>query len=151
MITVAMATTVSATPARVWRALTVPAEIMGWDEHLLAMNDPLSGYPQEGQSVRWRYRLGSVEVILRNSLLDVVPHERLRSSASMGLFRFDETFTLSKEDDDLERTHLRLKLIAANSLPVVGGLLDRFNVRRLASEIVDRKLRSLQKWCENHT
>ena len=145
-----MATTVSATPARVWRALTVPAEIMGWDEHLLALIDPLIGYPQEGQSVRWRYRLGSVDVVLRNSLLDVVPNERLRSSASMGLFRFDETFTLSKEDDDLERTHLRLKLIAANSLPVVGGLLDRFNVRRLASEIVDRKLRSLQKWCENH-
>ena len=145
-----MATTVSATPARVWRALTVPAEIMGWDEHLLALIDPLIGYPQEGQSVRWRYRLGGVEVVLRNSLLDVVPNERLRSSASMGLFRFDETFTLSKETGDFERTRLRLKLIAANSFPVVGGLLDRFNVRRLASEIVDRKLRSLQKWCENH-
>jgi len=39
--------------------------------------------------------------------------------------------------------------VAANSLPVVGGLLDRFAVRRLAAGIVDTKLRSLQKWCEN--
>lgn len=145
-----MATTISSTPARVWCALTVPTEIMGWDEHLLGLIDPLEGYPREGQSVRWRYRLGSVKVILRNSLLDVVPHERLRSSASMGLFRFDETFSLSCANGNSEHTHLRLKLIAANSLPVVGGLLDRFSVRRLASEIVDRKLRSLQKWCENH-
>jgi hypothetical protein len=67
----------------------------------------------------------------------------------MGLFRFDETFSLSNASGDSEHTQLRLQLIAANSLPVVGGLLDRFSVRRLASEIVDRKLRSLQKWCEN--
>jgi hypothetical protein len=127
----------------------VPAEIMGWDEHVVSPIEPLEGYPYEGQSVRWRYRLGGVKVILRNSLLDVVPRERLRSSSSMGLFRFDETFSLSRETGDSERTRLRLKLSAANSLPVVGGLLDRFTVRRLAADIVDRKLRSLQKWCEN--
>jgi hypothetical protein len=67
----------------------------------------------------------------------------------MGLFRFDETFTLGAEIGDPERTRLHLKLIAANSVPVVGGLLDRFAVRRLAAELVDRKLRSIQKWCEN--
>jgi hypothetical protein len=35
-------------------------------------------------------------------------------------------------------------------VPVVGGELDRFDVRRLAAEMVDRNLRSIQKWCENH-
>jgi hypothetical protein len=40
-------------------------------------------------------------------------------------------------------------LVAENSIPIVGGLLDRFAVRRLAAQIVDSKLRSLQKWCEN--
>jgi hypothetical protein len=149
VITVAMATTISVTPIRVWRALTVPAELMGWDEHLLASIDPVEDFPHEGQRVRWRYRFGGVAVVLRSSLFDVVPLERLRSISAIGLFRFDETFSLCNEAGDPERTRLRLKLVAANSLPVVGGMLDRFAVRRLATDIVDRKLRSLQKWCEN--
>ncbi len=145
-----MSTEVGANRDRVWRALTVPEELVRWDERLVALVDPADDYPLEGQQVRWRYRLGSIAVMLRNSLLEVVPMERLRSATAMGLFRFDETFTLGREIGDPERTRLHLKLIAANSLPVVGGLLDRFSVRRLAVELVDRKLRSIQKWCENH-
>jgi hypothetical protein len=33
----------------------------------------------------------------------------------------------------------------------VGGALDRFDLRRLASEIVDDNLRALQRWCELET
>ena len=145
-----MSTEVNANRDRVWRALTVPEELIRWDEKLVALVDPADDYPLEGQQVRWRYRLGTIAVMLRNSLLEVVPKKRLRSATSMGLFRFDETFTLGHEIGDPERTRLQLKLIAPNSVPVVGGLLDRFAVRRLAVELVDRKLRSIQKWCENH-
>ena len=31
---------------------------------------------------------------------------------------------------------------------MVGGQLDRFSVRRMATKLVDANLRSLQKWCE---
>jgi hypothetical protein len=41
-----------------------------------------------------------------------------------------------------------LKLVASNSMPVVGGALDRFAVRRLAAEFIDAKLRGVQRWCE---
>lgn len=145
-----MSTGVGADRDRVWRALTVPEELLCWDEQLVALLDPVDGYPLAGQQVRWHYRIGTIAVVLRNSPLEVVPRERLRSATAMGLFRFDETFTLGHEIGDPERTRLQLKLVAANSLPVVGGLLDRFAVRRLAVELVDRKLRSIQKWCENH-
>ena len=145
-----MSTGVSANRARVWRALTVPDELIRWDEQIVALLDPAEDYPLEGQQVRWRYRLGTIAVILRNSLLEVVPRERLRSETRMGLFRFDETFTHGFAVGEPERTRLQLKLVAANSVPVVGGLLDRFAVRSLAVELVDRKLRSIQKWCENH-
>ena len=145
-----MSTGVSASRDRVWRALTVPDELIRWDEALVALLHPADGYPQEGQQVRWRYRLGAIVVILRNSLLEVVPKERIRSATRMGLFRFDETFTLGRDVTEPERTRLQLKLVAENSVPVVGGLLDRFAVRSLAIELVDRKLRSIQKWCENH-
>jgi hypothetical protein len=66
----------------------------------------------------------------------------------MGLFRFDETFTLALEPGAPSRTRLQLKIVAANSIPIVGGLLDRFAVRRIATDLVDEKLRALQKWCE---
>jgi uncharacterized protein YndB with AHSA1/START domain len=150
VITVAMSTAVSADRKRVWRALAVPAELMSWDEQLIALLDPADCYPREGQHVRWRYRLGTIAVVLRNSLLEVVPGERLRSASATSLFRFDETFSLGCEAGEPERTRLQLKLVAANSVPMVGGLLDRFAVRRLATALVDRKLRSIQKWCENH-
>jgi hypothetical protein len=145
-----MSSAVGAGRGRVWRALAVPRELIGWDERLLALLDPADHYPNEGQQVRWRYRLGSVAVVLRNSMLEVTPGERIRSTSSLGLFRFDETFTLSRDVEDPERTRLHLKLTAENSVPVVGGFLDRFAVRRLATELVDRKLRSIQKWCESH-
>jgi hypothetical protein len=98
--------------------------------------------------VHWRYRLGSVPVVLHEQPLEVVPDSRLRSSVALGLFRFDETFQLFSEAGDEDRTRLMLKLVASNSVPVVGGALDRFAVRRLAAEFIDAKLRGVQKWCE---
>jgi hypothetical protein len=145
-----MSTAVGADRGRVWRALTVPRELIGWDERLLALLDPADHYPSEGQQLRWRYRLGSVAIVLRYSMLEVTPGERMRATSALGLFRFDETFTLSSETEVPERTRLHLKLIAENSVPVVGGFLDRFAVRLMATELVDRKLRSVQRWCENH-
>jgi uncharacterized protein YndB with AHSA1/START domain len=144
-----MSTAVGADPERVWRALSVPEELIRWDDRLEALLDPADDYPQSGQEIRWRCRLGSIAVVLRNSLLEVVPRERLRSTTEMGLLRFDETFTLGCEADDPHRTRLQLKLVAANSIPVVGGLIDRFAVRRLATDLIDTKLRAIQKWCES--
>jgi uncharacterized protein YndB with AHSA1/START domain len=145
-----MSTGVGADRERVWRALTVPEELIRWDEQLVALLHPADGFPREGQQVCWRCRRGSIILTLRNRPLEVVSEKRLRSANAMGLFHFDETFTLDHEAGDPERTRLHLRLIAANSVPVVGGLLDRFAVRRLAVELVDRKLRSIRRWCENH-
>ena len=44
-----------------------------------------------------------------------------------------------------------LHLAAGNSIAVVGGMVDRFDVRRLAAEYVDGKLRGLRAWCEGPT
>lgn len=145
-----MSTGVSAARERVWRALTVPDELIRWDEKIVSLLDPADGYPQRGRPVRWRYRIGTIPVMLRNSPVEVVPNERLRTESSLGLFRFDETYTLGADGDDPHRTRLHLKLSAANTLAVVGGMLDRFAVRRVGAELVDRKLRAIQKWCENH-
>ena len=142
-----MATVVDCARERVWRALTEPAELIRWDERILSLERPKPGSPEH--DTRWRYRLGSVPVDLVEEPLEIVTGQRLRSAKSMGAFRFEETYTLT--DEGQARTHLSLRLAAAsNRIPVVGGALDRFDVRRLATELVDDRLRQVQKWCENH-
>ena len=144
-----MSTVIEADRARVWRALTEAAEVVRWDEHVLELFEPADEYPQVGRKVRWRYRLGAIPVVLHECPLKVIPDARLRSSVALGLFRFDETFQLATEPGAGDRTRLTLKVVASNSIPVVGGVLDRFAVRRLANEFIDAKLRAVQKWCES--
>ena len=148
MITTVMSTVIDAGRERVWRAITLPDEVVRWDERTVALVDPPNGYPRIGEKVRWRYRLGTVRVIRHERPMEVAPGLLLRSSISLGGLRFDETYTLTPEPGEPDRTRLAIRLVSPNAAPVVSGLLDRFDVRRLALELVDSRLRSLQKWCE---
>ena len=153
MITVAMSTVIRADRSRVWRALTEPAEVAAWDESVIGAVDPPLDYPRPGQHVRWRARLGEVSMILHDRPLEVVPEAKLRAKIELGLFRFDETYTLAPAPPDeagAPRTRLSMRLVAANSLPVVGGLLEPTAVTKLATGLVDGALRALRAWCESH-
>lgn len=132
-----------------WRALTTPAEVIRWDDQIVALIEPVPGFPRLGQQARWRYRVGSVEVVAQQTVREIWHAERFGCAMSLGLFRFDETYGLADDNGTPDRTRLTLKLVTANSVPLVGGLLDRFAVRRLAAELVDSRLRAIQKWCEN--
>ena len=145
-----MSTVIHTTRERVWRALTEPAEVIRWDERIISLEAPVSDYPSTGHVAHWRYRLGSVAVDLHDQPVEILAGQRLRHAMSIGSFEFEETYTLGTEAGS-HHTRLSLRLAStANSVPVVGGALDRFDVRRLASEIVDGNLRAIQKWCENH-
>ena len=145
-----MSTLISAERERVWRALTTPSELIRWDDQIIALIDPIPDYPQLGQQVRWRYRIGSVPVVVHQTVQEVKPGERLQSAISRGVFCFDETYTLADEAAPPDRTRLSLKIVASNSAPLVDGSIDRFAIRRLSAELIDLRLRAVQKWCENH-
>jgi uncharacterized protein YndB with AHSA1/START domain len=145
-----MAAVVESQRERVWQALTDPAELMAWDERILATIDQAPLRPVAGHRRRWRYRLGSVQLVMHEYHVTVVPIERLCSEISLGTLRYRRTYTLVAESGDTPRTRLGLKVIASNSVPVMGDVVDRFAVRRMAVEHVDTLLRSVQKWCENH-
>ena len=132
-----------------WRALTTPAELIRWDDNIIALLDEISDYPCPGQRIRWRYRVGSVQIVVHQTVGKIRPRERLQSAISLGLFRFDETYTLVDDAASAGRTRLTLRFVTSNSTPMVGGLLDRFDVRRLSTGLIDARLRSIQKWCEN--
>jgi hypothetical protein len=85
-------------------------------------------------------------VVLHERTLEVVEGKRVRSSMALGPFRFDLAWTLEPEVDGA-RTRLSAALAASNVVPVVGGALDRFAVRRLASEIVAEALEGMRLHC----
>ena len=148
MITTALSASVGAPRDRVWRALTDPSEVVRWDERALELLEPVAQPLGPGCVLRWRYQVGGVRLELREEVEEVVSLERLLCTAQLGLLRFEETFTLADDAADPARTRLGLRLTAENAVPIVGGLLDRFSVRRQAADFVDYRLRALQKWCE---
>jgi hypothetical protein len=150
VITVVMSAAIESPRERVWRALIEPSELLAWDERLLGQIDFDLGFPREGSSARWRFRLGSVQTVLRETILQIVPQERLSASRAVGSLRLDQVFSLNDERGATLRTRLSMKIAAKNSVPVLGDTVDRFEVRRVATSYVNETLRALQKWCENH-
>jgi uncharacterized protein YndB with AHSA1/START domain len=147
VITIAMATRIDARRERVWSALVDPSERVAWDGSLDGPLDVPPEHPRPGGEARWRYRLRGLPVVLRERPLEMVEPKRLRSAMALGPFRFDLAYTL-EPDEDGRRTRLGVALAASNVVPVVGGALDRFAVRRLASEIVGRLLEDVRVFCE---
>lgn len=142
-----MTTRIGAEPRRVWRALTDASERIRWDGPLEAPIDVAPDHPCPGDHARWRYRLHGMPVVLHERTLESVERKRLRSAMALGPFRFDLAFTLEPEGDGA-RTRVSAALAASNVVPVVGGALDRFAVRRLASEIVAQVLTDIRAHCE---
>jgi len=145
-----MTTRIGAEPDRVWSALTDASERTRWDGPLEAPIDVAADHPRPGDHARWRYRLHRMPVVLHERTLEVVEGKRLRSTMNLGPFRFDLAYTLEREEDGV-RTRLSAALAASNVVPVVGGALDRFAVRRLAGEIVAQLLSDLRTHCEGST
>ena len=141
VITTALTAVVDAGTKGVWRAITDPAELIRWDASALALIEPGEDWPVLGQALVWRYQLGSVPLRLKDTPVEIVPEKRLRSSVSLGSFRFEQSWSLA---DDGGRTRVGLSIAARSALPMMGGELDRFDVRRLAAEYVDGKLRGLR-------
>lgn len=147
-----MRAVIAASPERVWRALTEPSELLAWNENMIAPIDSPEDYPTAGRPMRWRYRLGGVQLVLHEQPREVVPLRRLHSSMSLSSLRYDQTFSLAAEaaapDTNRSRTQLGIKVTAANSVPVLGAIIDRFEMRRLAVARAGEIMHSLQRWCE---
>lgn len=142
-----MSTRIAADRRRIWSALTDASERTRWDGPLEAPMDVAADHPCPGDQARWRYRLRGLPVVLAERTLEVVEAKRLRSAVALGPFRFDLAYTLEPEEEG-GRTRLSAVLAASNVVPVVGGVLDRFAVRRLASELVAQILEDVRAHCE---
>ncbi len=131
---------------RVWRALSIPAEVICWDTGVVEPLDAPPDYPSAGQHVRWRYRLGPLPLILHDCPTRVESGSLLRSSIRLGPFDFDETYTL--RDKGASATQLTAELSVASAVPVLGSLLERIVGQPLARSTVRNSLAAIKRHCE---
>lgn len=137
---------IAASVERVWRALTVPAEVAQWDSGIVEPIDAPLDYPRPGQHVRWRYRLGPLPLILHDRPTEVVPASILRSSIRLGPFDFDETYELERLE--FSSTSLRARLVVSSGMPLLGSLLARLVGAPLARATVRSSLEAIRVHCE---
>jgi hypothetical protein len=146
VITLAMAAEIRAPRSAVHAALVDPNA--AWRPGVEGLLDPVSGPLRPGSCVRYRCRLRSLPVVLEATTLDLAP-DRLRSALSFGSFRCEETLTLASLAGPSPRTRVGLRLAAPSEVPLLGGPLDRFGVRRLAAELAAAALEGLRARCES--
>jgi hypothetical protein len=137
---------IKAEPARVWRALTLPSEVLCWDTGVIEAIDAPVDYPMPGQHVRWRYRLGPLPLTLHDRPSEVEPCARFRSKIRLGPFDFDEIYTLSSQESS--GTLLEARLSVASHTPLFGPLLERLVGRPLARSTVRSSLAAIRRHCE---
>lgn len=143
-------TDVRAAPARVWRALCDPAEVVVWDTGVEEALDAPDDYPQPGQHVRWRYSSGPFR-ILNDRPQDVVPKKRLRSLLAVGPFRFDETYTLEENRSGEENgpgCQLTAEMDVSVPLPVLGFLIEWAYLGPSTKRTVEASLGAIKRHCE---
>jgi uncharacterized protein YndB with AHSA1/START domain len=131
---------------RVWRALSIPAEVVRWDTGVVEPIDAPADYPRAGQHVRWSYRLGPLPLILHDRPTQVEPPSVLRSSIRLGPFDFDETYTLREAGASL--TQLTAELSLSSTTPLLGPLLERALGRPLARSTVHSSLVAIRRHCQ---
>jgi hypothetical protein len=139
-----MAVQIGATPARVWRALTDPGEVVRWESGVRqALNAP-PDYPRPGQRVRWRTSSGPFR-ILHDRPVEVLPGRKLRSALSVGPFRYDETYLLEAADGGCTLTAM---LVVWTAVPLAGAVIDRLYLGPDARRAFESALASIKRWCE---
>lgn len=136
---------VDATGATVWRALTRREEVVRWRPGIVGIASPEASFPTEGRRFRWRARLREIPIDLVETPGEITPVRRLESEVRLGLFHFRQVFTLLPGPSG---TRVTLQIEAQNRMPLVGGSLDRFDVRRFLVELGGTYLQALRDWCE---
>jgi Polyketide cyclase / dehydrase and lipid transport len=143
-----MSAVVAASRNAVWSALSEPAQVLRWRPGALAVLPPVPGELAPGRVLRLRCVVAAVPVVLEEQTLELLPEEKLRSELRVGLFRCEETFTLAAGDPDGGHTRVGVRITTPSETPLVGESLDRFGVRRFATELAAGSLAALRTWCE---
>jgi hypothetical protein len=147
LLTLAFHAKVAASPRQVWRALLRPSASARWlPNHEGWIDAPPEAFTAENR-LRFRSRLRRLPVTGELRVTEVTPG-RVRAHLRLGLFAFDARFSLGPAPGVAGATRIGLVLTIANQISVVSGTLDRFAVRKLASELAEQTLAALASYAE---
>ena len=135
---------IEAPPARVWRVLCDPAEVVVWDTGVEEAIDAPNDYPQPGQHVRWRYSNGPFR-IPNDRPQEVFAEPRLRSLLAVGPFRFDEAYTLEANDGGC---NLTVEMDVSVPFPGLGWAIERLYLGPTTRRTVPASLKAIKRHCE---
>jgi hypothetical protein len=142
---VEVSTEIAATPARVWRALTDPSEVVRWESGVTALLDAPAGYPRPGQHIRWRTAAGPFR-ILHDEPQEVLTERKLRALLAVGPFRYDETYLLAEVAGGGCRLAAEVK--ARTAIPLAGVVIDRLYLGPSTRRAFKAALASIKRFCE---
>ncbi len=134
------------TPQQVWAALSDPEQIGRWRPGIVREEAQRGRFPDPGAELRYRCRLQGLPVALRIVAREAMAGERLRTELRLGLFRCEEGFRIQAIDGS--RTRVGLKIRTPSEMALVGESLDRFAVRRFATDLASVQLQAIRDWCE---
>jgi hypothetical protein len=135
---VVVATFVAADRRRVWRALTVPAEVSQWDGVESAAVP--EGYPTPGQHARWRLPLGPLRLTLHDRITAVNGESLFSSSIDVGFVHLRERYTLTSAG--------RGTIVVSENEVMTRLPLLRHIARRTTRRNVRASMERLQRFCE---
>jgi uncharacterized protein YndB with AHSA1/START domain len=136
---VVVTTEIAASPERVWRALTVPAEVERWDG--VTARDVPEGYPAVGQHARWSTRSGPLRLVLHDRIRLVEPSTRFASSIDVGFVHVEEEYRLGLRGQGVE---LVVDNDVRSRIPGLGWLAER-----LTKANVETSIERLKAFCED--
>jgi hypothetical protein len=147
LLTLTFTAKVAASPRCVWRVLSDPASAANWLPFFCGwVGEPPTSISTLG-ALRFTSRLRGASVTAEVRVLEIAPG-RVRLHARFGLFAFEARFVLRPEPGLAGATRIGLVVSVENEIAVVGGTLDRFEVRRLASELAESALGRLSAQAE---
>ena len=144
MVRIELSVDIDASPARIWRALCDPAEVVQWDSGVEAAIDAPPDYPRPGQVVRWRLRSGPFRTLIDRPQV-VEPERALRSLLSYGPFQLDETYTLTPSDGGCT---LAVLIDATADVPALGAAIARTYLGPVVRRDFSASLAAIKRHCE---
>jgi hypothetical protein len=122
--------------------LKSPAAASRWlPNHECWIEPPPASFALE-RALHFRSRLHRVPVQGELRVLELGAG-RMRAHIRIGLFAFEARFSVGAEPEVEDSARLGLVLTLSNRIAVVSGSLDRFAVRKLASELAEQTLAAL--------
>lgn len=141
-----MATEVAAGRGEVWDRLVDPEELARWHPGADASPRVEGDWPAPGSRLHLFTAVRELPVELRQTVAELETGRSLRCRVRLGLYAFEGIWTLTAEGP--ARTRVGLRIVTQSEVPLVGGALDRFAVRRLAQEMAAAWLDALRDHCE---